>query len=73
MNRKDIYEQLKEVLLPEQMDNHGTDLYVEVCEVSTKIIKDYKFQRNVTTFFSSFDNTLWYDIPFAYIPAWEDK
>lgn len=50
--------------------NHYSDLYVEVNETSTKLIKDYEFKRNVTSFFNQVEKKRWYDIPFAYDPYW---
>ena len=68
---KNIYEQLKEVLLPEQMDSYASDLYVQVTEASKKIVENYEYKWTVKTFKSNFDGSKWYDIPFAYTPFWE--
>ena len=65
-----LYSELKEAGI--QVDNHESDLYVKVSPESTTIIKKYKF-RMITTFKSQIDNTLWYDIPFAYTPWWEKR
>lgn len=48
----------------ENIDHHESDLYVIKNDISTKIINNYKFKNNVTTFKS--DGQKWYDIPFAY-------
>ena len=62
---------LREILLDagmkkEELDNHCDDLYVKVNEISKKIINNYEFKNNVTTFTDDIEHKLWYDIPFAY-------
>jgi hypothetical protein len=69
---KTIYNKLKEILPPEHIDNHETDLYVVVCPESTRILKDYEYKANITRFEDE-DGIEWYDIPFAYDPAWDEK
>ena len=69
---KTIYNKLKEILPPEHIDNHETDLYVVVCPESTRILKNYEYKSNVTRFEDE-DGIEWYDIPFAYDPAWDEK
>jgi hypothetical protein len=66
-----IYEQLKQANVP--LDNHESDLYAKVTLESRNILQGYEFLANVQTFKSQIDNTLWYDIPFAYQPYWESK
>jgi hypothetical protein len=56
-----------------KMDNHESDLYVEVTPETKAIVNNYKNKSNVTTFVSQIEKTLWYDIPFAYLPFWEKK
>ncbi|MBP5412258.1 MAG: hypothetical protein J6Y47_03260 [Bacteroidales bacterium] len=66
-----IYELAIKTLPPEQIDNHGTDLYIMVTKESRKLIEQYKFKANVETFISAIPpHVLWYDIPFAYAPGW---
>ena len=66
-----IYQQLTEAGC--QISNHYSDLYVEVSEASRKIIRDYEFLSKVQVFRNNLDGRLWYDIPFAYEPYWEEK
>lgn len=54
---------------------------------TTKLISEYKFKENVTTFYSYIEDEkckecghvikqhreTWYDIPFAFPPYWEEK
>lgn len=61
---------LKEIFLENGMkeseiDTHESDLYVLVNDISKKIVNEYEFKNNVTTFKSQIDNKLWYDIPFG--------
>ena len=53
--------------------SHETDLYVPVNDITRGILADYKFKSNVTTFTNQVEGGLWFDIPFAYLPAWEKK
>lgn len=64
-----IYDQLKAANV--ELDHHESDLYAPVNDTTRAIVKEYKFRSNVTTFTSQIDHTLWYDIPFAYLPFWE--
>ncbi len=68
---KSIYRQMVEA--GQKISNHATDLYVKVTPESRVIINSYQFKRNVTTFISQLDHERWYNIPFAYDPAWEAK
>jgi len=56
-----------------EMGSHESDLYLKVTPESYKLIKNYKYRPNVTTFISQIDKALWYDIPFAYQPFWDKK
>lgn len=67
----DIYEQLKAVGVP--IGSHESDLYAEVNAKSREIVSGYEYKCNVTTFRNQITGTLWYDIPFAYTPFWDQK
>lgn len=54
-------------------DSHESDLYIPKTEQTEKLISEYEFKENVTTFISQIEKTTWYDIPFAYIPFWDKK
>lgn len=56
-----------------EYSNHESDLYVPVNEITKKIVEEYQFRGNVSTFVSNIDGKLWYDIPFAYLPYWDKK
>ena len=66
-----IYEQMKSAGV--EIASHETDLYVPVNPTTQKIVDGYTFKTNVTSFTSQIDGKLWFDIPFAYQPAWEAK
>ena len=68
---KSIYEKMVDAGV--QIDHHETDLYVPVNDTTRAIVAEYEHRANVTTFRSQIDNALWYDIPFAYLPAWDKK
>lgn len=70
-NTVQLYEQVKAAGIP--FDHHETDLYLPVNEETKALIVAYRFRENVTTFTSQIDGKQWYDIPFAYLPAWERK
>jgi hypothetical protein len=67
---KHIYYQLKAAGVP--MDNHESDLLVQMTPESTAIVNEYEFKQNVRTFHCQTDRTTWYEIPFAYLPYWAD-
>ena len=48
-----------------EIDNHYSDLYVKVNEISRKFVEGYEFKSNVKTFICQRSKELWYDIPFA--------
>lgn len=56
-----------------QYNSHETDLYLPVNEQTQKLIDAYEFKSNVTKFISQIDGKPWFDIPFAYLPAWHKK
>lgn len=56
-----------------EFDHHETDLYLPVNAETQKLIDGYRFKCNVTMFTSQIDKKRWFDIPFAYFPAWDKK
>jgi hypothetical protein len=66
-----IYDQLVAAGVP--LDSHESDLYAKLTEASTAIIRAYPSRDNVRTFVHQVDHTVWYDIPFAYLPFWEAR
>jgi hypothetical protein len=68
---KSIYEQAIELGL--DIKHHETDLYLKDTPETRKLLKDYEFKVNVTSFVSQIDECFWFDIPFAYDPIWNKK
>ena len=66
-----IFDQVVAAGIPHH--HHATDLYIPVNRQTTALIAAYAFKSNVTTFTNQVEGGLWYDIPFAYLPAWEAK
>lgn len=66
-----IFNQVKAAGIP--YASHATDLYIPVNNETRKIIAEYEFKSDVKTFVNQVEGGLWYDIPFAYLPAWEAK
>ena len=60
-----------------QIEHHETDLYVPVNEQTTAILGNYPLAESIATKFRSDHpddkGTLWYDIPFAYLPGWPKR
>lgn len=71
MDSKTLFHQVKEAGIP--FDNHCSDLYIPVNMKTQKLVAEYEFKQNVTTFSSAIDKTPWFDIPFAYDPYWESR
>jgi hypothetical protein len=63
-----VYERMKAEGV--ETDHHESDLYVPVNATTRKVLEAYEYRENVTVFASQIDGKLWYDIPFAYDPAW---
>ena len=66
-----IYEEMKAVGI--EIGHHESDLYAKVTPESERIVAGYRFRRQVNRFISNIDNELWFDIPFAFNPFWENK
>lgn len=70
---RDIYTAALRVLPASDLDHHETDLYIKVSEASVALVASYDFRGNVEKFRSPLDGCLWFDVPFAYTPAWVEK
>lgn len=66
-----IFNQVKRAGIP--YANHASDLYIPVNSYTSKLVDQYEYRSNITTFKSQIDGLLWYDIPFAYLPYWSAK
>jgi hypothetical protein len=60
-----------------QIDNHESDLYVRVTPESRAIVERWcwirKLYAGTTLFRSNTDGAMWWDVPFAYDPFWNDR
>ena len=63
-----IYDLAKESMQPDEIGTHCSDLYLLKNSISEKLVSQYEFRGNVTTFHSQIDRKIWYAIPFAYYP-----
>ena len=68
-----IHEKAKQLMRPEDIDTHESDLYLRKNNISEEIVNEYEFKSNITTFRNNIDHVLWFDIPFANDDFWKDK
>ena len=52
-------------------DSHESDLYIPVNANTRAILETHPHRSNVTVFRSQIDGQLWFDVPFAFSPWWE--
>ena len=63
----EIYDIAVKELPAEDIDHHGSDLYLRKTPKSTKLIKDLKYaEANVQKFIENIEDVMWYDLPFCY-------
>lgn len=70
---EDIYYQAVQRMAPDEVDHHESDLYLKQTPISNELIAKYPYKSNVTTFRSQIDNSIWFEIPFAYTPVWKER
>lgn len=70
---KNLYEEC--VKAGVKIESHYSDLYIPVNEITRKLVADHTsnggaqpqiFKSNIAP------HDLWYDIPFAYLPYWQE-
>lgn len=66
----DLYQRLKEAGVP--LDSHESDLYAKATPEAERIFAEAGV-REPQTFVSEMDGEIWYDIPYAYTPYWEQR
>lgn len=55
-------------------DSHYSDLYFPVTEQTTAILAKWPTHgKNAKTFICQISRKPWYDVPFAYLPYWEER
>ena len=68
----EIFRYAEELLKPEDIDHHGSDLYLRVTPESKALIESFQYKQLVMTFRSNIEPyDIWYELPFCYIPYWE--
>ena len=72
-NSLSLYEKAVSILPPSHIDHHESDLYLKCSEESDTLLAEYEFKNQVKIFIDNLDHCLWYDIPFAYLPYWQEK
>lgn len=68
--KQSIYQAMIDAGVP--VDHHESDLYAKVTPESREIVRQYEFRHNVSLFKAQSSGEMWYDIPFAYQPFWEN-
>lgn len=57
-----------------EIGHRESDLYFPLSEQTIEILKRHPLQNRIAErFINQIDGTLWFDIPFAYIPFWERR
>ncbi len=64
-----LYEDLKAAGC--QLDSHESDLYIRATDTAKRILRAHN--RQASLFRSELDGKLWFDVPFAYDPFWENR
>ena len=68
-----LYEKALATLPHDEIDHHESDLYLKHSKKSLSLLAEYEYKNNVKPFTSPIDHAVWYDIPFAYDPFWQEK
>lgn len=69
---KTLYQEILESGV--EIGNNYSDLYFPVTEQTTLILNKFPLEwGNHKTFINQNDKKRWYDVPFAYMPYWEEK
>jgi hypothetical protein len=66
---KTLYDECVEANL--ELDHHEADLYIKDCTAARALL--VKHNNTFDTFISQIDGVVWLDVPFAYLPYWEEK
>lgn len=72
-----LYEAACKTLPASDIDHHETDLYIRRTPQSEILVNVWVdvtgFRSSVSTFRDQIDGDIWYDIAFAYDPAWSKR
>lgn len=67
----EAYEYARAYMDPEHIEHHESDLYLRVNDVSRVIVGALDNTALLSTFRSWIDSSVWYELPFCYMPFWE--
>ena len=70
MNKPNIYDDL--VAAGVEIDNHESDLYCRDCPEAEAVLRRWPNQSR-SRFHSRKGGGWWFDLPFAYLPWWQDR
>lgn len=56
----------RQLMNPEDIDHHESDLYLRVNEISRGIVARMESKSLVSTFIDNIEGKLWYELPFLY-------
>ena len=56
-----------------EIDNHASDLYIKDTTAARVIVGGHEFASTVTRFRSQIDGCIWFDVPFAFDPWWNER
>lgn len=65
----EVYEIATANMSPEHIDHHASDLYLKVNDVPRVIVGALDNTALLSTFRSWIDDSVWYELPFCYLPA----
>jgi hypothetical protein len=71
----EFYDALTKVAKPheDQIASWTCDLHCKVTPQTTALVEDCAFAHLITKFRSVIDGEMWYEVPWAYKPWWEEN
>ena len=67
----DIYAAAVATLPPEDIDHYNSDLYLKITPASAALVARLE-NKALLSRFRDPDGVTWYDLPFCFIPFWEN-
>lgn len=61
-----VMDYARELMNPEDIDHHESDLYLRVNDISRDIVARMENKSLVSTFTDNIEGKLWYELPFLY-------
>lgn len=61
-----VMDYARELMNPEDIDHHESDLYLRVNDISRDIVARMESKSLVSTFTDNIEDKLWYELPFLY-------